>query len=1022
MSTRRMRKHRLVVLLAALLACQAFADVDEAWLLRSALPAEVRPLLVLLVDNSPASHMLVQALPPYEPGRDYGRDLAPESRCDRSRIYWRRGAGSAPDCRQQAGVPVEARADQGFGCRAARAALAETGYFVASRAAQWRDGDPGRWDALRADGVGSVECRAERELDWDRAPLASPYIFYAGNYLNYLRAGLSPQPEPFASLVRRKLVDALRANDGLEAAIWRFAPGADGGFAVLAGGSAATAAGLIELHQADAEATDAPLAELLAETASWLSGSAVRFGALPEADPAAFEAGRSSYRSPFTHPCRPLTLAVVSAGSASGDESAASAAAALPRFMELTDGCAENCLAALARYLEQADLLAGLPGRQAVPVHWLLPSSIQDSRTAPTGHSVQAEDALAFTNLVARSLQHDVAVPAGPYLSAAGLVAASRTSHEAIVVHGLSAPIASERWAGNLFRYGMRAGNSPLTPPVIVDRDGEPAIDAASGLPGSATRSAWSDAPDANLLAGGAAGRLPEPASRRIYSDVASLEITDPRNRLMPGQDLFDRGHFGLGLHDAESVDEVIAWLLASRRLGDPGPLPPVVARYPAAGLAIAFAVTQDGLLHAFDFDSGIERWAWIPQALLPRLPALMRDEATAVRSHGIDGPLILHRHDPDGDGHIDSDAGEHLWLMFGFGRGGNQYVALDISTPDEPVMRWSVALPSVDDAQSPAEPVIARLAIAETMQSEDQWVVLLAGGPGLHVFDAESGRRLWSAAPWEGAELRPAGFGERLASAPRVLDLDGDGRIDRAYLLDAGGGLWRLNFRNGTTAPDLGSARKLARLGDGGQRFYAPPDVSIAMISGRRELALAAGSGRPDRASSAMTDRVYLIIDRDQPGTIAEDELHDATARDAPMPPAAPGWYIRLDTHGAGERVAGPAVTFDHVLRFQTWQPLPNSDQAPCGPPRSVTRLYARDVRNGLPLNHVERPDEAELEQELPGYPVILRFGFPAWLAGECAHCRPRPFGLAGSAVFDAGYAGDPVRTSWRRLPPDSP
>jgi hypothetical protein len=469
-------------------------------------------------------------------------------------------------------------------------------------------------------------------------------------------------------------------------------------------------------------------------------------------------------------------------------------------------------------------------------------------------------------------------------------------------------------------------------------------------------------------------------------------------------------------------VDDVVTWLLASRRLGDPGPHPPIIAAYPAADISLAFAATQDGILHAFDLESGIERWAWIPRELLPRLPALMRDEPAIVRSHGIDGPLVLHRHDPDGDGRIETEAGEHLWLMLGLGRGGNRYHALDISSPDAPVLRWTISLPGTDDPASPAEPVIARLAIDDALQSAGGWVVLLAGGPGMHIFDAESGGRLWSVASGDDADLRPAGFDERLESAPRVLDMDGDGRIDRAYLLDAGGGLWRIDFRNEASAAELATTRRIAQLGDGSQHFYAPPDVSIAMIAGRRELVIAAGSGRPGRASPAATDRVYLIVDRNQAGTITEGDLHDATDRNAPMPPASPGWFLRLDAHGAGERVAGSTVTFNHVLRFQTWQPLANAGDAPCGPPRAMRRLYARNVRNGLPLNRVAPTGEEELEQELPGYPVSLRFGFPSWPVSDCARCRPRPFAVAGSAVFDAGYSGDPVRTSWRRLPPDSP
>jgi hypothetical protein len=87
------------------------------------------------------------------------------------------------------------------------------------------------------------------------------------------------------------------------------------------------------------------------------------------------------------------------------------------------------------------------------------------------------------------------------------------------------------------------------------------------------------------------------------------------------------------------------------------------------------------------------------------------------------------------------------------------------------------------------------------------------------------------------------------------------------------------------------------------------------------------------------------------------------------------------------------------------------------------VRRLYALDVRNGR--SHavaIESPEDDMTELAGSGLPVALRFGFPA-AAADCPGCRPRAFGIVGTETFDAGYAGDPVRTSWRKLalPPDS-
>jgi hypothetical protein len=54
---------------------------------------------------------------------------------------------------------------------------------------------------------------------------------------------------------------------------------------------------------------------------------------------------------------------------------------------------------------------------------------------------------------------------------------------------------------------------------------------------------------------------------------------------------------------------------------------------------------------------------------------------------------------------------------------------------------------------------------------------------------------------------------------------------------------------------------------------------------------------------------------------------------------------------------------------------------------------------------------------------PPPLRFAFPGPWDGACADCRAKPFGIVGTEMFDAGFANDPVKTSWRRLleEPDS-
>ena len=1042
------------LLAAALSAGDGRADIDEAWLHRAPLPMSVRPLLALILDQSAAAGVGLSVGEDYDALRDYAS--GPDSpACDPGKVYFRRGAGPAPDCTLQRGLDLVPRDSvSGLHCESARAALAGAGFHVASRAAQWWAGeDGGYWDALGDDSTGPVECRADRgrhgsaagdwyagdgsgtpwtrdgaeEIPWDRAPFADPYILYTGNYLNYLRASLPASERPLAEVMSRRLAQALAATSEIEVALVRVDDdGPDGGFIARAPVASEVAAAEVLAMAAATPAGAAPLAETLTEAARWLAGGPRQFGFDARTDPAALDPRvAATYRSPFDHACRPVSIAYLSAGVASSDEQAAAAANALPHFQDETGGCGPDCLAAVGAWLGTTDLRDDLPGAQSAPLSWILPPA----------------HPLAYVNLLANAHQRDAAVAASPALSAAALTPFDAGASTPGVIFGLSAPRPSARWLGNALKYGLRAPAGPFEPPLVVDRDGEPAIDA-NGLPGAGTRSLWSDAPDANLLAGGAAGRLPIPEGRNVFTDVDGDRLTDPANRLEPGNMRIGRETLGLGPFDPESVDELLESFLALRTLGDPG-LPAIaIVGYPQERSSVAYAATQDGVLHAFDADSGVEQWAWLPKELLGRIPALVRNAATTVRSHGLDGTLVVHRHDPDGDGRIEPASGEHLWLLFGLGRGGSRYYALDVALPQEPRLLWSLELPDAP-ALGLAEPVVTRLEIADSGQDRENWVVMLAGGydrrfdapsatgsgrgNAIVAVDATTGRRLWSAGGPED-DLAIDGLSS-VAAAPRLLDLDGDGSIDRAYVLDVVGNLWRVAFEGGRDAASLASVRRLARLDAAGRRFHFTPDTSIVRSGMHSRLAIAIGSGSLMRPRDATgQDAVFVVYDEIAEAPVPElevDDLYDATHAEAGIPPDAPGWFIRLDAHGDGERVVRPMVTFDHVLRFQTYQPLAVDLAAPCGPPPSSARHYALDIRTGLPrATAVESEAEEPEEIVTSGLPPGLGFGFPGRWDEACAGCKPRPFGILGGETFDTGYAGDPVRTSWRKLvpPPDSP
>ncbi|MGH8204892.1 MAG: hypothetical protein ACREST_09800, partial [Steroidobacteraceae bacterium] len=204
----------------------ARADPDEAWLGRAELPDGVRPLLALVLDRSHATARAIPVDEEYDAMRDYASELSGATACDPAKAYFRRGPGPAPDCTLQAGLAMAPHSsDTGMQCESARTALAVAGFYVSSRAAQWRPAeDGGYWDAPINGSADAVECRADDpavEIDWDRPPFADATIFYSGNFLNYLNSARAQTYRSIAEIAAGRLSRALASTDGLDVALIR---------------------------------------------------------------------------------------------------------------------------------------------------------------------------------------------------------------------------------------------------------------------------------------------------------------------------------------------------------------------------------------------------------------------------------------------------------------------------------------------------------------------------------------------------------------------------------------------------------------------------------------------------------------------------------------------------------------------------------------------------------------------------------------------------------------------------------
>ncbi len=1076
----------------------ALADPDEAWVRRAEPASDTRPLVAVLVDTSAAMERRLEVPASYDPARLYPGE------CRVDRVYWMRGSGPVPNCTSGRSIALEAAdAATGWRCNAGSDALARHGFHVASRAAQWeaRPGG-GYWREPRAGSDGAVECRADRgrhgsaagawyavegspapwgahaehEIRWDAPPLSDPYVFFAGNYLNYRAQATPTQVTTLFEWTLQQLTVAASAVEELDLALVRLShdggdgdAAAEGGMVVMAGSPLpGTSERIVQLSADWLPAGPAPLGEAAAELGAWISGQEVHFGNTSHAAPGAplpssadsrLAADHSRYRSPFDDVCRPVTVGLATAAVTSADAGASGAASRLPGFQ--TPGCTSDCLPEILRWLTDSDLMPSLPGRQFASVQILGPSDADTSalalsRAAGSG-LLDLRDPIAIALLLARALGHD---------AAAGSGASTRVSQPAFlrtdgtILYGLSGPRHRSRWVGNLRRYRLKPGASATAEPAVVDADDQPVFDPATGQPRTGSRSLWSQAPDgATTTGGGAAGRLPEPSQRVLVSDLTSAPLGVASNRIAADNPALTREVLGLAPTDSRTVAQLVQWLLGAdsfdadgdgdpssplNELGDPGTRAPVAIR-DASGATTAFLVTADGLLHAIDVESGVERWAFMPGPLLARVAALAAAGETAVRLAGEPGGLAVSLVDGNGDGLIDPSLGESAQVVFGFGDQGTGYYALDVGHPATPALSWSLSPGTLPDfGRSWPEPVIVRMDLDDTRQSIARRVVVLTGGydpaerigelaaadPGasLVIIDAETGEVLWAVTGRDSplATVVEPAMHHSFPSAPRVIDRDGDGFADLLYAVDLKGQLWRIDVPRpgaGAATPDV---RRIADLSDpdAPRYFFHTPDVVYETLAGRPRFVVAFGSGRLSRPRAREDiDRFYAIFDdfaappAGRPPT-TEAELEDVTDTMTPIAVEAHGWLRRLDAHGLGEKVIGASSTFDHRLRFTTHQPIAPLADAPCGPPQVRNRLYTLDVRTGRAVHRVGDEEVASEDLAGDGLPIGIGIVAPGLFDPRCAaETCSSPLLLYGGLVRKIDFTNRVRKTSWRQL-----
>ena len=240
----------------------------------------------------------------------------------------------------------------------------------------------------------------------------------------------------------------------------------------------------------------------------------------------------------------------------------------------------------------------------------------------------------------------------------------------------------------------------------------------------------------------------------------------------------------------------------------------------------VVYVGANDGMFHAFDAQlvasGGKELFAVVPNAAF-----LGPDEKPGESGlRALSDKSYLHRYyvnatpfsrDVDfkrAGGTIESNAASHDWrtlLVFGLGKGGRSYVALDITdTPTTSATETDIAGKVLwEFTHEDMGFSYGRASIIKTRKWG--WVVIIAGGynnvlgtsktsvPGkgvLFVLDPKTGTLLQKIHTSEGSAGSPAGLAHMTGY---VLDY-GDMTVDYVYAGDLLGNMWRFDFSSATS------------------------------------------------------------------------------------------------------------------------------------------------------------------------------------------------------------------------------
>lgn len=491
--------------------------------------------------------------------------------------------------------------------------------------------------------------------------------------------------------------------------------------------------------------------------------------------------------------------------------------------------------------------------------------------------------------------------------------------------------------------------------------------------------------------------------------------------------------------------------------IGDP------VFSYPYAGYS-AFKTAQtgragtvymganDGMMHAFAGDTGIERWAYVPSMVISNMWKLADKNYSTGHVNFVNGsPTTSDIYCPGNCGGVtDVTYGDSAsWrtiLVAGLNGGGRGYYALDITVPTAPTLLWEITpttgsgkVKDDDIGYGFGMPTIAR-------KADGTWVVLLTSGynnisPGtgkgyLFVLDASTGAIISKIDTGVGNTTTPSG----LAKIAGWNDEPGGSLVGYVYGGDLLGNVWRFNV-NSTVAATIGTGdvMKFAALyADAGGTSPQPITTMpvLGSIVGKRVVFIGTGKYletgdltttqvqsiyaiKDDNATATLVNprntlvHQYLINNPNGTATRLSSGTSTTTAASTINTVnfyTGRGWYV--DLPDTGERVNLDAQLVQGTLLVPSIVPS-NTACTPGG----YGWLNYLNYKTGGAVNVSTNLSAIRSDAPLVGVNVIFVQGNPMALAVDAYNPTPQNPGGDLFGTSAAGFAGK--RVIWRELIP---